>query len=101
MIPYRCEVIPQLFEKVTNAVFLGSPPPAGYGFSQYAIAGAYATPMIVLPSKQSFICLTRVIHTDRGHLGELIGHFVNDAIMYGTTRRNHGAFEAESRLWQV
>jgi hypothetical protein len=32
-------------------------------------------------------------------IGELIGHFVNDAIMYGTTRRNHGVFEAESRLW--
>ncbi|KAH9974780.1 MFS general substrate transporter [Lactifluus volemus] len=66
---------------VTNAVFLGTPPPVGYGFSQYAIAGAYATPMIAVI------------------IGELIGHFVNDAIMYGTTRRNHGVFEAESRLW--
>ncbi|KAI0252929.1 major facilitator superfamily domain-containing protein, partial [Lactifluus subvellereus] len=68
---------------VTNAVFLGSPPPVGYGFSQYAIAGAYGTPMVVA-----------VI------IGELIGHFVNDAIMHATTRFNHGVFEAESRLWQ-
>jgi len=30
---------------VTNAVFLGSPPPVGYGFSQFAIAGAYGTPI--------------------------------------------------------
>ncbi|KAI9444209.1 MFS general substrate transporter [Lactarius indigo] len=66
---------------VTNAVFLGSPPPEGYGFSQYAIAGAYATPMVAVI------------------IGELIGHFVNDAIMHVTTRRNNGVFEAESRLW--
>jgi len=66
---------------VTNAVFLGSPPPFGYGFSQYAIAGAYATPMVAVL------------------IGELIGHFANDAIMHVTTRRNNGVFEAESRLW--
>ncbi|KAI9458929.1 major facilitator superfamily domain-containing protein [Lactarius psammicola] len=66
---------------VTNAVFLGSPPPEGYGFSQYAIAGAYATPMVAVL------------------IGELIGHFLNDAIMHITTRRNNGVFEAESRLW--
>ncbi|KAH9039516.1 MFS general substrate transporter [Lactarius pseudohatsudake] len=66
---------------VTNAVFLGSPPPEGYGFSQYAIAGAYATPMVAVL------------------IGELIGHFANDAIMHITTRRNNGVFEAESRLW--
>lgn len=66
---------------VTNAVFLGSPPPVGYGFSQYAIAGAYATPMVAVL------------------IGELIGHFANDAIMHITTRRNNGVFEAESRLW--
>ncbi|KAH9991576.1 MFS general substrate transporter [Russula vinacea] len=66
---------------VTNAVFLGSPPPAGFGFSQYAIAGAYATPMVAVI------------------IGEVIGHFSNDAIMRVTTRRNRGVFEAESRLW--
>ena len=31
---------------VTNAVFLGSPPPVGYGFSQFGIAGAYGTPIV-------------------------------------------------------
>lgn len=24
---------------------MGSPPPVGFGFSQYAVAGAYATPI--------------------------------------------------------
>jgi MFS family permease len=66
---------------VTNVVFLGSPPPEGYGFSQYAIAGAYGAPLVAV------------------FVGELIGHFLNDAIMRATTRRNHGVFEAESRLW--
>ncbi|KAI0264619.1 MFS general substrate transporter [Gloeopeniophorella convolvens] len=65
----------------TNAVFLGTPPPVGYGFTQFAIAGAYGTPMVAVI------------------IGELIGHFANDAIMHFTTRRNHGVFEAESRLW--
>ncbi|KAF8260910.1 major facilitator superfamily domain-containing protein [Lactarius quietus] len=66
---------------VTNAVFLGSPPPLGYGFSPYAIAGAYGTPMVAV------------------FIGELIGHFLNDAIMHVTARRNKGVFEAENRLW--
>ena len=34
-------------------------------------------------------------------VGEIIGHFLNDAIMRITTRRNGGVFEAESRLWWV
>ncbi len=34
-------------------------------------------------------------------IGEIIGHFLNDAIMRITTRRNRGVFEAESRLWWV
>ena len=34
-------------------------------------------------------------------IGEIIGHFLNDAIMRITTRRNGGVFEAESRLWWV
>ncbi|KAI0305254.1 major facilitator superfamily domain-containing protein [Multifurca ochricompacta] len=66
---------------VTNAVFLGTPPPVGYGFSPFAIAGAYGTPIVAVI------------------IGELIGHFANDAIMHLTTRRNNGVFEAESRLW--
>jgi hypothetical protein len=34
-------------------------------------------------------------------IGEVIGHFSNDAIMRVSTRRNKGVFEAESRLWWV
>ena len=30
----------------TNAVFLGSPPPVGFGFSQFGIAGGYGTPIV-------------------------------------------------------
>ena len=41
--------------QVTNAVFLGSPPPLGYGFSQYAIAGAYGTPMVCAAVKHEGI----------------------------------------------
>ncbi|KAF8500308.1 MFS general substrate transporter [Russula emetica] len=85
---------------VTNVVFLGSPSPEGFGFSQYAIAGAYATPMVV------FLFWTAYTVAYEGSppqvaviIGEIIGHFANDAIMRATTRRNHGVFEAESRLW--
>lgn len=35
-----------LHPQTTNAVFLGSPPPLGYGFSQFGIAGGYATPIV-------------------------------------------------------
>jgi len=66
---------------VTNAIFLGSPRPFGFGFSQYGVAGAYATPIVGVV------------------IGELIGHYANDAIMRISTRRNNGFFEAESRLW--
>lgn len=66
---------------VTNAVFLGEPPPLGFGFSQTAIAGAYGTPIVAVV------------------LGELTGRYVNDWIMNVSIRRNGGVFEAESRLW--
>ncbi|KAJ8701500.1 hypothetical protein PTI98_000268 [Pleurotus ostreatus] len=66
---------------VTNAVFLGSPPPVGFGFSPFGIAGAYGTPIVAVL------------------LGELVGHYVNDWIMNFSIRRNNGVFEAESRLW--
>jgi len=66
---------------VTNAVFLGSPPPVGFLWSEFAIAGAYGTPIVAVI------------------LGELIGRFMNDWIMNFTIRRNQGVFEAESRLW--
>ncbi|KAG0697893.1 major facilitator superfamily domain-containing protein [Suillus ampliporus] len=66
---------------VTNVVFLGSPPPVGFGFSEFAVAGAYATPILAVI------------------LGELGGRFLNDRIMNFTVRKNKGIFEAESRLW--
>ncbi|KAJ7168362.1 MFS general substrate transporter [Mycena crocata] len=66
---------------VTNAVFLGSPPPLGFLWSEFAIAGGYGTPIV------------SVI------IGELVGRFANDWIMNTSIRRNKGVFEAESRLW--
>jgi MFS family permease len=66
---------------VTNAVFLGSPPPVGFAWSEFAIAGGYGTPIV------------SVI------LGELIGRYLNDYIMNASIKRNNGVFEAESRLW--
>lgn len=65
----------------TNVVFMGSSPPVGFGFSQYAVAGAYATPIVAV------LC------------GEFIGRHVNDFIMNLNIRKNGGFFEAESRLW--
>lgn len=62
---------------VTMAVFLGEE----FGFSQYAISGVYATPIIAVVS------------------GELVGRYTNDWIMNVSIRRNNGVFEAESRLW--
>lgn len=38
---------------VTNAVFLGSPPPIGYGFSPFGIAGGYGTPIVCLVGRRS------------------------------------------------
>ncbi|KAF7323703.1 MFS general substrate transporter [Mycena kentingensis (nom. inval.)] len=66
---------------VTNAVFLGSPGPVGFGWSEFAIAGSYGTPIVSV------------------FIGELIGRYLNDYIMNFTIRRNRGVFEAESRLW--
>ncbi|KAG1793688.1 major facilitator superfamily domain-containing protein [Suillus plorans] len=66
---------------VTNVVFMGSPPPVGFGFSQFGVAGAYATPILAVI------------------LGELGGRFLNERIMNFTVRKNKGIFEAESRLW--
>lgn len=66
---------------VTNAVFLGSPPPVGFGFSQFAVAGAYGTPIVAVI------------------IGEIIGRYANEWIMNTGIRRNKGVFEAETRLW--
>lgn len=35
-----------LYLQTTNAVILAEAPPKGYGFSEYAIAGAYGTPIV-------------------------------------------------------
>lgn len=40
--------------KVTNAVFLGSPPPVGFGFSQFAVAGGYGTPIVRIICKKVY-----------------------------------------------
>jgi hypothetical protein len=53
----------------------------GFGFSQFATAGAYGTPIVAVI------------------IGELIGRYNNDFIQRVSIRRNHGVFEAESRLW--
>lgn len=37
-----------LLRQVTNAVFVQLPPPLGYGFSQFATAGIYGTPIVRL-----------------------------------------------------
>ncbi|THU97475.1 MFS general substrate transporter [Dendrothele bispora CBS 962.96] len=66
---------------VTNAVFLGSPPPLGFDWTPYAIAGGYGTPIVATV------------------MGELIGRYLNDWIMNKSIKRNNGVFEAENRLW--
>jgi MFS family permease len=66
---------------VTTAVFLGTPPPVGLGYSAFTIASFYGTPIVAVL------------------VGEVIGRFTNDWIMNLSIRRNNGVFEAESRLW--
>ncbi|KAJ7279389.1 MFS general substrate transporter [Mycena rebaudengoi] len=66
---------------ITNAIFLGQPRPGGFGLSQTAIAGSYATPIVA--------CL----------VGEVMGRYGNDKIAAIGIRRNKGVFVAETRLW--
>lgn len=40
------QIIITLPHQVTNAVFLGTPPPVGYGWGPFAIAGGYGTPIV-------------------------------------------------------
>jgi hypothetical protein len=87
---------------VTQVVFLGSPPPFGYGLSPDSISGLYATPLV-----SHFQYRIQGI-TDLQYqlqigiiIGELIGRYLNDWIMNVSIRRNKGVFEAESRLWCV
>jgi len=85
--------------QVTNVVFLRNPPEeGGYGFSQFATAGTYATPVVsivatVAPSAWVKYFQISVI------IGELVGRYLNDWIMNTSIKRNNGVFEAESRLW--
>ncbi|KAI0345576.1 MFS general substrate transporter [Trametopsis cervina] len=65
----------------TNNIFLQTPQPTGYGFSQFAIAGCYGTPVVSV------------------FMGELLGRYLNDWIMNVSIRRNDGVFKSESRLW--
>lgn len=58
-------LIPDLLEtgiNVTNAVFCGSPPPLGYGFSPYVTSSLYAIPIVAVI------------------LGEVAGRFINDGV---------------------
>ncbi|KAJ6536166.1 MFS general substrate transporter [Mycena capillaripes] len=80
-IVWRPQLIGILFFEVTNAVFLGTPLPLGFGLSPFAIAGMYGTPIVAV------------------FLGEVIGRYNNDWIMNFSIRHNAGVFEAESRLW--
>ncbi|KAJ7763453.1 MFS general substrate transporter [Mycena metata] len=66
---------------ITNAIFLGTAPPVGFGFSQTSISGMYATPIVATLA------------------GEVIGRYGNDFIASVGIRRNRGVFEAEMRLW--
>ncbi|KAF7340688.1 Efflux pump rdc3 [Mycena sanguinolenta] len=66
---------------VTNAIFLGTAPPSGFGLSQTKIAAMYATPIVATI------------------VGELVGRYGNDFIAAVGIRRNNGVFEAEVRLW--
>ncbi|KAF8736129.1 hypothetical protein AX14_000851 [Amanita brunnescens Koide BX004] len=66
---------------VTTVVFLGSPPPVGFGLGPISIAAMYATPIVSVV------------------IGELTGHFTNEWIQNFSIRKNKGVFEAESRLW--
>ncbi|KAG2143494.1 MFS general substrate transporter [Suillus bovinus] len=78
----------------TNVIFMGSSPPVGFGFSQYAVAGAYATPIASFYSfGEMFMIIVAVL------FGECIGRYVNEFVMNLHIRKNGGFFEAESRLW--
>jgi len=66
---------------VTNVVFVGTPPPVGYGFSPNVIASLYATPVVAVL------------------LGEVVGRYFNDFMAEWGIKRNRGIFEAEVRLW--
>lgn len=83
---------------MTTAVFLGTPPPIGFGYSAFAIAGFYGTPIVWFLFA---LCVwtTGIISQVAVLVGEVIGRFTNDWIMNLSIKRNNGVFEPESRLW--
>lgn len=85
---------------VTTVVFLGTPPPVGFGYSAFAIAGFYGTPIVRCPSYLN-VRTTKITSQVAVLVGEFIGRFTNDWIMNLSIQRNNGVFEAESRLWWV
>ncbi|KAJ7069116.1 MFS general substrate transporter [Mycena amicta] len=66
---------------ITNAIFIGTPPPTGFGFSQTAISLSYATPIVATI------------------IGEIIGRYGNDLFLTLGIRRHGGVHVAETRLW--
>jgi hypothetical protein len=116
---------------VTQAVFLGTPPPVGFGLTPFAISGSYGTPIVCyspisclltgvslqLTAEVFLHCFTNKTYVEPGSfrsytadqnipqvavlIGELIGRYLNDWIMNFTIRRNKGVHEAETRLWCV
>ncbi|KAJ9115483.1 hypothetical protein QFC22_005241 [Naganishia vaughanmartiniae] len=68
---------------VTNAVFVASPPPIGFGFEGAKLAGSYWSPIVG--------CI----------LGEIVGRYFNDWTASRLIRKNKGVFEAEMRLWTL
>ena len=81
-------------------MFLGSPPPVGFGWSEDAISGSYGTPLVRRFSIKLPGLLTQLLQVSV-LIGEIVGRYTNDWIMNWNIRRNKGVFEAESRLWQV
>jgi len=65
----------------TLPVFLGSPPPIGFGLSEVGIAAVYGTPIVALL------------------VGQVLGRYLNDWVMQYSIKRNKGFFNAEARLW--
>lgn len=86
---------------MTNAVFLGTPPPVGFGFSQFAIAGSYGTPIVCSMGSYLifFLLLANLINQVAVFIGEIVGRYANEWFMNMGIRKNKGVFEAEIRLW--
>jgi hypothetical protein len=79
------------------AVFLKEPQPHGFGWSAYAVSGAYGTPIV---SHFSSLYVAFLIDYQVAiFIGEILGRYMNDWIMNFSIRRNKGVFEAENRLW--